>query len=101
MEAQELHDARNALKDPISFTEKTGTVKGSPFRFNQREHLYDVYRDSHPRVVIVAGRQVEKSETVVRKLLFHGWTRPHSTITYTAPEVNRLQGLSMTDLEKQ
>ena len=85
MEAQELHDARNALKDPISFTEKTGTVKGSPFRFNQREHLYDVYRDSHPRVVIVAGRQVEKSETVVRKLLFHGWTRPHSTITYTAP----------------
>lgn len=85
MEAQKLNKARNALMDPIRFTEKTGTIKGSPFGFAQRGHLHQVYRDEHPRVVIVAGRQVEKSETAVRKLIFHGWTRPHSTITYTAP----------------
>lgn len=85
MEAQQIYNARNTLKDPIKFTEKTGTVKGKPFRFAHRSHLHDVYRDEHPRVVIVAGRQVEKSETVNRKLIFHGWTRPHTTITYTAP----------------
>lgn len=85
MTAEQIKNMRNVLKDPIGFTEKTGTVKGSPFRFAHRGHLYDVYRDSHPRLVIVAGRQVEKSETVCRKLIFHGWTRPHTTITYTAP----------------
>jgi DNA-directed RNA polymerase subunit RPC12/RpoP len=83
--AQNIYNARNVLKDPVRFTEKTGTVKGKPFRFAHRGHLYDVYRDEHPRIVIVAGRQVEKSETVNRKLIFHGWTRPHTTITYTAP----------------
>lgn len=83
--AQQLYDMRNVLKDPVHFTEKTGTVKGKPFRFDNRGHLHDVYRDPHPRIVIVAGRQVEKSETVNRKLIYHGWTRPHTTITYTAP----------------
>lgn len=82
---EKLRKAREALKDPVKFTEKTGTVKGKPFRFKARPHLYDVYRDPHPRIVIVAGRQVEKSETVNRKLLHHGFTRPHTTITYTAP----------------
>ncbi|QFG05153.1 terminase large subunit [Bacillus phage 268TH004] len=85
MTVEQAKRMRNALKDPIIFTEKTGTVKGMPFRFAHREHLHDVYRDKHPRIVIVAGRQVEKSETVLRKLIYHGWTRPHTTITYTAP----------------
>jgi hypothetical protein len=85
MEAQQLYEARKVLADPVGFTEKTGTVKGKPFSFAHREHLYDFYRDPHPRVVIVAGRQVEKSESCVRKLIYHGYTRPHTTITYTAP----------------
>jgi Phage terminase large subunit (GpA) len=85
MESQKLYEARKVLADPIGFTERTGTVKGNPFKFDHREHLFDFYRDSHPRVVIVAGRQVEKSESCVRKLIFHGYTRPHTTITYTSP----------------
>jgi Phage terminase large subunit (GpA) len=83
--AQQLHNVRNVMKDPIGFTEKTGTVKGKPFKFAHRGHLHDVYRDTHPRIVIVAGRQVEKSETVNRLLLFAGYMRNHTTITYTAP----------------
>lgn len=85
MTAEEIKKMRNVLSDPVGFTEKTGTVKGKPFKFDHREHLYDVYRDKHPRIVIVAGRQVEKSETVNRLILFHGYTRAHTTITYTAP----------------
>jgi hypothetical protein len=85
MTAEQIKNMRKVLADPVGFTEKTGTVKGNPFRFDERGHLHDVYRDPHPRLVIVAGRQVEKSETVLRKLIYHGWTRPHTTITYTAP----------------
>lgn len=85
MNAQQMYEARKVLADPVGFTERTGTVKGKPFSFHSRGHLYDFYRDPHPRVVIVAGRQVEKSESCCRKLIFEGYTRPHTTITYTAP----------------
>lgn len=89
MTAEQIKRMRKVLSDPVGFTEKTGTVKGKPFRFANRGHLHEVYRDPHPRIVIVAGRQVEKSETVLRKLVFHGWTRPHTTITYTAPRAEQ------------
>lgn len=89
MTPAQIKAMRNALKDPVQFTEKTGTVKGNPFKFAHRGHLHQVYRDPHPRLVIVAGRQVEKSETVLRKLIFHGWTRSHTTITYTAPRAEQ------------
>lgn len=85
LSAEQLIKLRHALKDPIHFTETTGTVKGKAFKFTGREHLHDVYRDPHPRIVIVAGRQVEKTETVLRKCIYHGYTRGHTTITYTAP----------------
>ncbi|WNL49515.1 terminase large subunit [Bacillus phage DZ1] len=83
--AEQLKHMRNVMKDPVGFTETTGTVKGKPFRFDHRGHLHDVYRDQHPRIVIVAGRQVEKSETVDRLAKFAGFQRAHTTITYTAP----------------
>lgn len=92
--AEQLKNLRNVLASPIGFTSKTGTIKGKPFSFKGRNHLIDVYEDMHPRLVIVAGRQVEKSETVARKLLHSGYTRPYTTITYTAPrneQVSRFQ----------
>lgn len=89
MTPEQIRNMRKVLRDPVSFTEKTGTVKGNPFSFTSRGHLHEVYRDSHPRIVIVAGRQVEKSETVLRKLIHSGWTRPHTTITYTAPRAEQ------------
>lgn len=81
----QIQELKERMKDPIVFTETTGTVKGKPFSFAHREHLFDPYRDPHPRVVIVAGRQVEKSETGTRLLIYHGYQRKHTTITYTAP----------------
>lgn len=83
--AEQLHKMRNIMRDPVGFTETTGTVKGKDFKFDHREHLHDVYRDPHPRIVIVAGRQVEKSETVDRIMKFSGFQRAYTTITYTAP----------------
>lgn len=86
---QQFKQLRQQLLDPVSFTTLTGTVKGKPFSFEGRPHLMDIYRDPHPRVVLLSGRQVEKSETVNRKLLFHGFTRAHTTITYTAPRAEQ------------
>lgn len=82
---EQIAQLKEEMKDPVKFTEITGTVKGKPFSFAHRDHLFDPYRDQHPRVVIVAGRQVEKSETGTRLLIYYGYQRKHTTITYTAP----------------
>lgn len=73
------------LKDPVFFTETFGRVKGYDFSFKDREHLYDIYREKHPRVIILASRQVEKSETVARKLIHNAFTQPHTTSLYVSP----------------
>ncbi|RXF11114.1 hypothetical protein EG878_14760 [Enterococcus faecalis] len=94
MDHKELESIRVNLRDPVFFTAKTGTIKGKPFGFKHRDHLHMVYRDPHPRVVIVAGRQTEKSETVARRAIYEGYTRAYTTITYTAPrqeQVTRFQ----------
>ena len=82
---EDISTLKERMKDPVKFTEITGKVKGYRFSFAHRGHLHEVYRDDHPRIVIVAGRQVEKSETVNRLLLYAGYQRAHTTITYTAP----------------
>jgi len=80
------------LKDPVFFTETFGTVKGHDFKFydpndptQDRRHLYEIYRDDHPRIILVAGRQVEKSETITRKIIHNAFTQPYRTSTYVAP----------------
>lgn len=92
-EDQVMH-IQSIVQDPIGFTETLGTIKGRSFSFAGREHLHAIYYDEHPRVVIVASRQVEKSETVARKMIHTGFVRPYTTITYTAPrseQVSRFQ----------
>lgn len=73
------------LKSPLFFTEYTGTIKGKPFSFDGHEPNKDVYEDESPRIIVVAGRQVAKSETCVRLLLAKAFTNPHFTFTYGAP----------------
>lgn len=73
------------LKDPIFFTETFGRVKGMDFSFQNREHLFQIYRDPHPRVILLAGRQVEKSETISRKLIHQAFTNPFKTSVYASP----------------
>jgi hypothetical protein len=73
------------LKDPVFFTETLGVVKGYDFSFKGREHLHDIYRDTHPRTIILASRQVEKSETVARKLIHNAFTQHNTTSLYVSP----------------
>jgi hypothetical protein len=85
-----LSQLKKQLSDPIKFSEALGMLKGKPFSLKERKHLHDIYRDKHPRVVVVAGRQVEKSETVVRIMLHRGYTRPFTTILYTSPRIEQV-----------
>ncbi|MGG1219360.1 terminase family protein [Priestia endophytica] len=73
------------LRDPVFFTETLGVVKGYDFSFEGREHLHDIYRDEHPRTIILASRQVEKSETVARKLIHNAFTQHNTTSLYVSP----------------
>lgn len=89
-------DAVKKLTDAVKFTEAFGMVKGMPFKFydeanpkQDRRHLYEIYRDSHPRQIILAGRQVEKSETVNRKLVHNAFTMPYTTQTYVSPRLDQ------------
>ncbi len=45
------------LKDPLFFTEYTGSIKGKPFSFEGHEPNKEVYTDDSPRIIVVAGRQ--------------------------------------------
>src|SRR5574343_662111 len=73
------------LKSPLFFTEYTGTLKGNPFSFDGHIPNKAVYEDDSPRTIVVAGRQVAKSETCVRLLLAKAFTKPHFTFTYGSP----------------
>ncbi|WLR49580.1 terminase family protein (plasmid) [Halobacillus litoralis] len=84
------------LKDPVNFTETFGTVKGKDFKFydpddpkEDRRHLEDIYRDPHPRKIILSSRQVEKTETVVRNMLHKAFTVPHVTQVYASPRLDQ------------
>jgi hypothetical protein len=92
---KQLMELKRRLKDPVVFTETTGKVKGKRFSFRGRPHLEFIYRDKHPRIVLVAGRQQEKTETIARKLIHDGYSRAYTTLVYTAPrqeQVTRFQG---------
>lgn len=45
------------LKDPVFFTEFTGSIKGKPFTFEGHEPNKEVYLDGSPRIIVVAGRR--------------------------------------------
>lgn len=93
--AHEIDDPY-AYTDPVVFTEAFLTIPDgdegiAPFRFNKpekgeyREYLFDIYRDEHPRIIIVTGRQVEKSTMARNKILADMNTNEGLTALYTAP----------------
>lgn len=94
-----------AAIDPIVFTEAFLTVPDGedgivPFRFNKpekneyREYLFDMYRDNNPRIVVVTGRQVEKSTMCRNKILADMCTNQGLTALYSAPRAEQVSRFS-------
>lgn len=94
-----------ALNDPVVFTEAFLTIPDGedgiqPFRFNKpekneyREYLFEMYRDEHPRIVVVTGRQVEKSTMCRNKIIADMNTNEGLTALYSAPRAEQVARFS-------
>jgi hypothetical protein len=94
-----------AATDPVVFTECFLTVPDGdlglvPFRFDKpekdefRNYLFDIYRETHPRVVVVTGRQVEKSTACRNKILADMATHEGLTALYSAPRAEQVSRFS-------
>lgn len=111
-EGKYYHDAHQhisedpmAAVDPIVFCEAFLTIpdgdKGmQPFRFDKpelgeyRKYLFDIYRETNPRVVVVTGRQVEKSTVARNKILADMNTNEALTALYSAPRAEQVSRFS-------
>jgi len=94
-----------AAADSVVFTEAFLTVPDgedgiSPFKFNKpekneyRNYLFEIYRDKHPRIVVVTGRQVEKSTMARNKIIADMHTNEGLTALYTAPRSEQVSRFS-------
>jgi hypothetical protein len=104
---ENVHDINDpmAFTDPVVFTESFLTVPEGddgiqPFRFNKpdkqeyRNYLFEIYREKHPRVIVVTGRQVEKSTAARNKILADMNTNEGLTALYTAPRAEQVSRFS-------
>ena len=106
---EDAHDALNddpyALTDPVVFCEAFLTIPDgedgiTPFRFNKpeknefRNYLFQMYRDKDPRIVVVTGRQVEKSTMCRNKILADMNTNEGLTALYSAPRAEQVSRFS-------
>lgn len=91
-----IDDNPSVMTDPVFFCEAFLTIPDGeegivPFRFNKperdeyRNYLFPMYRDKHPRVIVVTGRQVEKSSMCRNKILADMHLHEGLTALYTAP----------------
>jgi hypothetical protein len=103
--ADALEDDPYALTDPVVFTEAFLTIPDgddgiAPFRFDKpeknefRKYLFDIYRETHPRVIVVTGRQVEKSTAARNKIIADMNTNEGLTALYSAPRAEQVARFS-------
>ena len=63
-------------------------LKGRPFSLSSRKYLrpiYDRLSGRHKRVILKAGRQVEKSTTLANKIIANGCRKSNFNTLYVAP----------------
>lgn len=100
-----VEDNPDVMTDSVFFCEAFLTVPDGedgiqPFRFDKpdkkeyRNYLFDIYREKHPRVVVVTGRQVEKSTMCRNKILADMCTNEGLTALYTAPRQEQVSRFS-------
>jgi hypothetical protein len=100
-----LEDNPDVMTDPVWFCEAFLTVPDGedgiqPFKFDKpdkeefRNYLFDIYREKNPRVVVVTGRQVEKSTMCRNKILADMSSNEGLTALYTAPRQEQVSRFS-------
>lgn len=85
--------------DPVSWTEHSRILKGQPFSFNQRNYLYDIYRDESQQLFIMKGRQVEMSEFSMNWLLNKLYRHPYTAGLHAFPRAGQALKFSKQRLD--
>jgi len=86
--------------DPAQWAEKCRILKGEPFSFKDRDYLLPIYRNTHPRTIIVKARQMEMTEYLVNWLLHNLTTFPNTVGIYTAPRADQVSRFSRDRLRR-
>lgn len=101
----EVRDAQIPLT-PSEFIETTmmmpnpHTRKLENFSFDERRYLRQIYDIQAPRVLLMCGRQVEKSTTLGNKTLSYACLIPHFRILYVSPSSQQTKEFSKTRLRE-
>jgi len=85
--------------DPVSWTENRRTLKGQPFSFKHRNYLLQPYRDEHPQLIFMKGRQVEMSEFSMNWLLRKLDAHPYTAGLHAFPRANQAQKFTKQRVE--
>jgi len=73
-------------------------LNGLPFRLTDREYLVPIYDGDYQRILLMTGRQVEKSTTLAAKLLAEMLTQPFTQGLYIAPSSKQTRTFSSQKL---
>ena len=105
MEEQEAVDNRVRVL-PSQFVETAVLMPDAhtrslvPFSFGERRYLKDIYDIKAPRVLLMCGRQVEKSTTLGNKMLAYSCLIPHFRVLYVSPSSTQTKEFSKTRLKE-
>lgn len=88
-----------ASLDPISWTESRRILKGEPFSFENRNYLFQPYRDEFHQIFFMKGRQVEMSEFSINWLLNKLNRHPYTNGLHAFPRSAQAQRFAKMRLE--
>ena len=71
-----------------------------PFSFKERPYLRRVYDTPHRRVLLMCGRQVEKSTTLGMRILAMTCLVPHFRVLYVSPSAAQTKEFSKTRIKE-
>lgn len=70
------------------------------FSFDERGYLQTVYDCQAPRILMMCGRQVEKSTTLANKMLAYSCLIPHFKTLYVSPSSTQTKEFSKTRIRE-
>lgn len=86
---------------PMAFAEAMYKMNGKPLRFTiGRRYLNPIYNADIPEMLLMTGRQVEKTTTASTKIGNNVLLRPFSRSLYVAPLNEQVKVFSQTRLDK-
>lgn len=85
--------------DPVSWVESHRILKGQSFSFKDRDYLLQVYRDDHPHLFLMKGRQVEMSEFSMNWMLNRLDRFPYTAGLHAFPRAAQAQRFAKQRLE--